>query len=424
MRKNKLLCMLLLIAAIIILQIMPVAASNTTVVAVDQSKILTFSGIQRVAVANPDIADVGVVSGSELLLIGKAPGVTTVHVWTNTGRVSLQVEVGNNDTNIANAIKNTLGYTDIRVSKVNKAIILEGTVNDQYQKLRAEKVASAYGDKVINLLEITRPTQVKIEARIIEIDREKLKNLGVTWGNVDQNGALIPHKFGFGQSRTNIMFGQTLGDLGGYLGINGDVTAKQIDSSIRILSQPNMITISGEKAQIWVGGEIAIPVALDNGKLSVTWKEYGIKLEVNPEVNSEGLINSKINAEVSTLDPNSANSVEIGSGLKIPAIKTRKAETSIALQSGQTMIIGGLIATETSKDITKVPLLGDLPIIGKLFQSSSFRKGETELIIMITPTIVNPATYAPAMTPELKAFAEENPVGGVKNEGKNKSTGR
>jgi len=409
--------LLLLVVAIIIVHTMPALAANSTVVAVDQSRILIFNSIQRVAVANPEIADVGVISGSELLLIGKAPGVTTVHVWTSDGRISLSVEVGTDDSNIANAIKNTLGYTDIRVSKINKAIILEGTVNDQYQKTRAEKVAGAYGEKVINLLEITSPTQVKLEAKIIEIDREKVRNIGITWGNL----ALAPGTFAFGQSSINSIISQTnvLGSLGTYSDINAQLNALVKNGSAKILSQPSIITLSGSKANIMVGGEIPIPVGLDNGRVTIDWKEYGIKLEIEPEVNAEGLIQSKVNAEVSTLDWNSTHRIKLGSGMEIPPIKSRKANSTIALTSGQTMAIAGLIASETARDVYKVPLLGDIPIIGKLFRSTSFTKGETELIILITPSIVNPETYTPNSSQELKDFSAENPWGSV-NEVKDK----
>ncbi len=189
------LCIVLLIVLCLVAPL-TAAAADRLMVAVNQSQILNISGVERVAVANPDIADIIVVSGSEILLVGKAPGTTTLHIWAAGGRTSYEVEVGTNDTQIANDIKTILGYSDIRVSKVNKSVILEGKVNDQYQKMRAEKVASAYGEKVINLLEITRPVQVKIEARIIEINKQKTDNLGIKWGNEPAT----PGTFRFGQT--------------------------------------------------------------------------------------------------------------------------------------------------------------------------------------------------------------------------------
>jgi pilus assembly protein CpaC len=173
-----------------------------------------------------------------------------------------------------------------------------------------------------------------------------------------------------------------------------------------------MITVSGDKANIMVGGQIPIPVGLDNGRITIEWKEYGIKLDIAPEVNAEKLIQSKIKAEVSTLDWTSEHKIELGVGMKIPPIKMRKAETTIAMSSGQTMAIGGLISSETTKDVQKIPLLGDIPILGNLFKSSSFSRGETEVIILVTPTIVNPDEYLPSETREMKDFVKENPFRG------------
>ncbi len=436
----------------------PVSAAEKVAVAVNQSRILTFTGVSQVAVANPDIADVSVVSGSEIILIGKAPGMTTLHIWSLTGRQSFLVEVGTDDTNIANAIRETLGYKDIRVSKINNNIILEGTVNDQYQKNRAEKVAGAYGEKVINLLELIRPTQVKIEAKIIEINREKAREIGIKWGNdpaspgtfrfgqtpmtdtvtmstptgLDNNGVMQfkdvtsrvwNNALSIGGTGTKL-WGQTLGGLGGYWDINAQLNAMIKNGMAKILSQPNIVAISGEKADIMVGGQIPIPVGLDNGRISIEWKDYGIKLEINPEVNAQGLIYSKFKAEVSALDWNSTHRIELGQGMKIPPLTVRKSESTIALVSGQTMAIGGLIASTTAQDVYKVPLLGDLPILGKLFQSKSFTKGETELIILITPTIVDPKEYVPDMSQELQEFKNENPWGGMQNVGKDQGANR
>jgi pilus assembly protein CpaC len=418
------------------------AAETKLTVAVNQSQILTFAGVERVAVANPEIADVVVVSGFELLLVGKAPGITNLYVWSSAGRTSYIVEVGANDSQIAGEIKSILGYPDVRVSKVNKNVIIEGTVNDRYQKDRAEKVASAYGEKVINLLEITKPIQVKIEAKVIEINRGKTNNLGIKWGN----DTSLPGTFKFGQSpnsgwTTNYTggtsgstwnnsltdtkpFGKAWGGYGGYWDINAQLDALVKQGLAKILSQPNVITLSGEKANIMVGGQIPIPVGMQNGMVTIEWKDFGIKLDISPDVNSEGLINSKIKAEVSTVDWTDDHQIGISANLKIPPINIRKAETAIALSSGQTLAIGGLIASEVSKDVTKVPVLADIPVLGKLFTSTAFSRNETELIIIITPTIINPQEYIPNTTKEMQATLKENPWEEKDNGNKNKSTGR
>ncbi|SDF21695.1 type II and III secretion system protein family protein [Sporomusa acidovorans] len=388
---------------------MVAGAEEKMAVAVNQSRVLNFSAVEKVAIANPEIADVVVVSGLEVLLIGKAPGMTTLHVWSRGGRYSYLVEVGAADITIANDIKNILGLADITVSKVNKTVILEGTVNDQYQKSRAEKVASAYAEKVVNLLEITRPVQVRIEARVVEINREAAKSFGIKWSG-DSIGTA--GNFSFGQSSVNSLAPKAFGNLGTYSPVNAQLDALVKNGLAKILSQPNMITLSGDKANIMVGGQIPVPVGLSDGRISIEWKDYGIKLDIAPEVNADKLIQSKIKAEVSTLDWTDEHKIELGLGMKIPPIKIRKAETAIALSSGQTMAIGGLISSEVTKDVYKVPLLGDIPVIGNLFKSTAFSRGETEVIIFITPTLVNPDEYIPAQSQDMRDFAKENPFRG------------
>ncbi len=400
---------------------------NRIAVAVNSSQILRSYGVQRVAVANPEIADVMVVSGNEIMVVGKAPGRTTLHVWSNwNDRTSYVVEVAADDVPIANEIRRILGIDNIKVSKVGKTVILQGRIADKYQQIRAEKIASAYGEKVVNLLEITQPVQVKIEAKIIEISKNRSRDLGIKWGNTPST----PGSFRFGQTpmsdwehtypglgsnggdltgnawnnadqnNSNHLFGQTLGTLGGYWDINAELNALVQKGAAKILSQPYMVTISGESAGILVGGEIPIPVSNQNGTITVEWKEYGIKLHIAPEVNADGLINSKIQAEVSSLDWSSNRQVIIGGNLKIPPLTTRKAESVIALASGQTMAIGGLYASTESRSVTKLPILGDLPILGSLFKSKSFSRDETELIILLTPTVLDPKDYVPQLSPD------------------------
>jgi len=413
----------ILLALFSLLIVSTVAAAETIAVAVNQSRVMTFYAVEKVAIASPDIADVVVVSTTEVLLIGKSPGTTSLHIWSAGTRESFQVEVVADDVPIANEIKKIIGLNDLKVSKVGKTIILEGKVNSQYQKARAEKVAEAYGEKVVNLLEMTKPIQVKIETVILEIDREKTKDLGIKWGSfMDQ---FVQGSFGYGQDITNSFIqGTTLGGLGKYSPLRGILMAMVKDGNAKILSQPNIITLSGEKANIMVGGQIPIPISSQNGQISIEWKDYGIKLDIAPEVNAEGLINSKIKAEVSSLDWNSAHRIQLSANMNIPPIKMNKAETSIALSSGQTMAIGGLLSNQTSKDVTKVPFLSDIPILGKLFTSTSYSRGETELIILVTPTIVDPAEYLPRTTQEMQQFLKEDPLGGIKDGGKNKNSNR
>ena len=389
-----------------------------------QSRTVNMSGLQRAAIANPDVADVVVVSSSELILVGKQTGTTTLIIWSNMGRQTYQVEVAANDPAIANEIKRVLGYPDIRVVKVNKTVILEGTVNDQYQRARAEKIAAAYGDKVVNLLEIAKPIQIKIEAKIVEISRNKTDKLGLQYYSTNTAN---PGIFFAGQYQNSVLQGTaiSLGNLGAVAPLNTQLNLLLQNGFAKLLSQPNMVTLSGEKANILVGGQIPVPVSNMAGQVSIEWKDYGIKLEISPEASLDGIITSKVKAEVSAMEWNNPTTkIKLGSNIEIPSIRMRKAETAIALASGQTMAIGGLIANDITRDVTKIPFLGDLPVIGQLFRSTSFIKGETELIILVTPTIVDPQALVPPISQELKDHLNQKPAGGQTDVRQNQSPNR
>ena len=417
----------LLILFIVVSPVQTLAAEAAARMAIGagQSRTITMYGLQRAAIANPDVADVVVVSSSELILVGKQTGSTTLIIWSGSGRQNYLVEVSAADPAIAGEIKRILGYPDIRVAKVNKTIILEGTVNDQYQRARAEKIAGAYGEKVVNLLEIAKPVQIRIEAKIVEINRTKTQELGLKYYSGSTTTA--PGIFYAGQSQINPKSPNTFGNLGTFAPVNAQLNLLIQNGYAKLLSQPNLVTLSGDKANILVGGQIPVPVSNQNGQISIEWKDYGIKLDILPEASLDGIITSKVKAEVSSMEWNSVNKIELGTNMKIPPIRMRKAESSIALASGQTMAIGGLIANDITRDVTKIPLLGDLPVIGQLFRSTSFVKGETELLILVTPTIVDSQALVPPMSQELKDHINQNPAnpaGGQTDARKNQGANR
>lgn len=417
MKKN---CAIITALAMLFFVLTPLslaAAADDYIVAVNQSQVLTFNGIQRIAIANPEIADVVVVSGSEVLLLGKAPGGTTLHVWSSEGKRSFQVNVAAQDRQIAGEIQRLLGYSDLQVGKINQTIVLEGTVSDQYQRSRAEKAAGAYGEKVVNLLELRNPKQVKIEAKILEINKDKTDKLGIRWGNAPS----APGVFALGQSYTaaNSIAGQNqvFGWFGSYADLNAQIDALVQTGEARVLASPHLIALSGEKASVLVGGEIPVPVSVSNGQIAIEWKSYGVKLLIEPEVNSEQFIQSKVQTEVSSVDWNSTHRIFIGSGLSIPPLTMRKAETTIVLKSGQTLVVGGLISEQVNNDVYKIPLLGDLPLLGPMFRSKSITHSRTELIILLTPTVIDPVEYQPLITGGMQELFKENPwQEGEKNE--------
>jgi len=367
---------------------------------VNQSFYLSFdTALTRVSVANPEIADIKVLSKNELIVIGKTSGTTSLILWTEDGmRQDYYITVQDTDNQMAASIQQAIHTRGIIVEKLGDNILLRGAVENQDEKNTAEKIAEMYGKKVVNLLQMTNPTQVRIEAQIVEISLSDEKKIGIQYANasaIDTTSGIVTlgttGSFAVGQSFTNHM-----------ADINATVQALVTNGDAKVLSRPHIVTMSGEKASILIGGEIPIPSSNDNGKVSVEWREYGIKLNIEPTVDKDDNITSKIQAEVSTLDYTHEVTT---SDYSIPALSSRKAESVINVPSGMTMAIGGLISSDESKTITKVPLLGDLPVIGQFFRHTANTKDKKELIILITPTLVNENTPV-AMTKDMKTEYE------------------
>lgn len=393
------------------------AKTGVLSVNVNQSLSVKVHQVTRASIANPGIADIVIISGEEMVLIGKKSGATTLHLWAGDGaRYTYEVRVGNLDTASSELIRTLLGYPNATVSVIGNTVVLEGSVTDQNEKQRAEKIAAAYSGNVVNLLEITSPKQVRLEVRVLEISSTKAHNLGIQYGNTmpgSEEGTFTmgtPGVFMLGQSVPNNQTGHSWTDFGSYADVSATISALVKNGDAEILSAPNIVTMSGEKANILIGGELPIPVAYDNNKVSVEWKEYGIKLDIEPRVDSQGRIRSTVKAEVSNIDSTSSYTVNLSGGFVIPALRTRRAESVVEMPSGATMAIGGLISSEEGKQISKIPLLGDIPLIGKFFRHTAKSKERKEIIILVTPTLTSEED-TPKMSDTMKKFQEK-----VKNE--------
>lgn len=391
-------------------------AAEPVEVSLNESKYMAASGITRLAVGNPAIADVQLLSSGDFLLVGKKAGTTSLIVWSDGGRrTEYTVYVAGNDRGMASAIQDAIGYPKVHVQMIEDRVMLRGKVENQYEHDVAMKIAGLYtgGDEsgVIDLLEMEHPSQIRLEAQIIEIGSNYAKDLGI------QYWSQTPEKqdettTGITVGTAGIFYGgedfSSSRKHGGWLGshvANVNVTLQALinQGKARILSRPSITTLSGKNANILIGGRIPVPISDGNGNVSVDWREYGIRLNIEPKVDSEDKITSKVHAEVSTLDK--ASSVKIDS-YSIPGILSREADTEVNVHSGMTMVIGGLINSEDSKSISKIPLLGDLPIIGRFFQHTSKSRDKRELIILITPTLVSDDTPSP-MSQRMKASYEE-----------------
>ena len=347
------------------------------------------SKITRVTVANPAIADVVVLDKVKLNIIGKALGSTSLSVWSANGmRQDFVISVCNTDTATAQFIKQSMGLDGVQVAKVGDKLVLQGTVENQYELNNALGMAKVYAgeDNIVNLIQMKNPTMVNLSALVIDISGKDASDLGFKYG--------VASDISNSDGHTSITFG-TAGDFYGgkdfydathhpFQNVDFMIQALASQNKIKVLSRPNITTMSGEEAEILIGGELPIPTSKD-GEISVEWKPYGIKLKIKPQVDQESKITSKVEAEVSGID--ASVSVPTSAG-KIPGLISRKASTMLSVPDGQTMAIGGLMNSDESKVITKVPILGDIPIIGEFFKHTSTSKDKRELMILITPTIV------------------------------------
>ena len=391
----------------------PVAMAATPLnVSVNESRYVQEAGLNRVAVGNPEIADVQLLSAREFLLVGKKAGSTSLLVWGANGRQEYLVTVTGENAGLAAMIEKAINLPGVTVQMVGNKILLRGTVMNQYEKNLALKVAGLYtgttptttnsgdgnaakamdktGGNVIDLLQMAHPAQIRLEAQVIEISSSNKKELGIQYGTktsgdsdtkVDVEGAIYA-----GEDWNTRGWGGWL--VRHSSTINAALRALITQGKARVLSRPNISTLSGEKAKILIGGSIPIPVNKD-GSITIEWKEYGVKLNIEPVVDQMDKITSKVHAEVSRLDY--ANGLT-QNGFSIPALATREAEAVIHVSNGMSMIIGGLLNSEDGKTVTKIPLLGNIPIIGEFFKHTSRTRDKREMIIIITPHLVGEDT--------------------------------
>lgn len=398
-------------------------AAEPVEVSLNESKYMAAPGITRLAVGNPAIADVQLLSSGDFLLVGKKAGTTSLIVWSDGGRrTEYTVYVAGNDRGMASAIQDAIGYPKVHVQMIEDRVMLRGKVENQHEHDTALKIAGLYtggdGSGVIDLLEMEHPSQIRLEAQIIEINSDYTKNLGIQYWS-QTPGSNSSSGSSTGNPNNNITVGtaglfyggedfSSTRKHGGWLGshvANVNVTLQALinEGKARILSRPSITTMSGKTANILIGGRIPIPVSDGNGNVSIDWHEYGMKLNIEPVVDSEDKITSKVHAEVSTLDY--SHGVKIDS-FSVPGIATREAESEVNVRSGMTMAIGGLINSEDAKIVSKIPLLGDLPIIGRFFRHTSNTRDKREVIILITPTLVADDTPVP-MSQRMKESYEE-----------------
>lgn len=382
--------------------------SNTVTLSTGQgTQVRLDSPIVDLFVADSTVADVQVTSPTQIYLFGKAAGQTTVYATNKAGQVvySTNIRVGQNITGIDSMLRLAMPDAQIVATPLNGLVLLTGQVAQPVDAAEAERLVTAMvGEgKVISRLTTATPLQVNLQVRIAEVSRDVSRAIGVNLLTRDTTGGFL---FGIAQGSpgtitdgigggTNFDFrnnpgrGTTLGVAGRLLGLDilSALDLAETEGLATTLAQPNLTALSGETASFLAGGEIPIPVSQALGTVTVEYKQFGISLAFSPIVLSDGRISLRVAPEVSQLSE--AGSVR-QNGFTVPSFTTRRAETTLELGSGQSFVLGGLLSQSTSNSVDKAPFLGDIPILGALFRSTSYRKQKTELVIVVTPYLVRP----------------------------------
>ena len=372
-------------------------------VLVGQSKLITFNQpIERFSVSNPDVAEAVLVAGNQVIVNGKAFGQINFIAWEKgTDRfLVFDVYVRTNLSLIDSQIHALFPKEDIRLSQANGSVVISGSVSDPSIATQVDAVIQAAGFKTVNLLQspIKNATQVQLMVRVAEVSRNRMRELGTSYGYQGGPGTGGYVNSGGGpssiQSVANGFLNGTLGSSLNLFVMGGNslamLRALQQQGALKALAEPNLIAMNGQEASFLAGGEFPIPIVQGGGALStvsIVFKEYGVRLNFKPTIIDEDHIRLELEPEVSTLD--FANGVRFD-GFVIPALRTRRAKTGVELRDGQSFALAGLLDNSETTQLSKVPGLGDVPILGNLFRSKQFQKNESELMFIVTTQIVKP----------------------------------
>ncbi|MFN2098630.1 type II and III secretion system protein family protein [Altererythrobacter sp. MF3-039] len=442
-----------------------VSPSQDIVLSIGRGELVTVPGnMSDVFIANEGVADVQVKSRSQLYVFGKAGGQTTVYASNAAGTViwAANIRVGSNIDSIDQMLTLAMPEAKVNVSTMGtNTVLLTGTVAAPEDAAEAERLVQAFtgeGTNVISRLKMATPLQVNLQVKFAEVSRSLVRAIGANLATVDTSSGF---QFGVGQGRgavaqfqprffdpvtgqrltpfgtatgqnfegdgytiiDQLESGTTLSGFGGLLGI--DIAAAldlaETQGLVTTLSQPNLTALSGETADFLAGGEFPIPQSGGLGTTTIQYKKYGVSLAYTPTVLANGRISLRVRPEVSELTNQGAVQVN---GFVIPALTVRRAETTIELGSGQSFMIAGLLSNSANNSLEKAPGLGDVPILGNLFRSTNFQKGETELVIVVTPYLVSPVNandiklptdgfQIPTMTEQTFAFQDNDGVSGA-----------
>lgn len=398
--------------------------SGVLVLSIGESRVVNLGArMSNVVIANPEVADVYVRSQTQLYIQAKGKGETSFFVTGANGKTlySATLRVGNNLSTVDQMLRMAMPEANITVSHLNGLTLLTGTIKSPEDAAEAERLVQAFVGKdvtVVSHLRTATPLQVNLQVKISEVSRDLLHKIGTNLATADQSSGF---KFGIGQGRSFInqkwtptgplgvgnglvppTGGSAIGTIANTATLAADtklaglniLTALDLAENAGLattLAQPNLTSLSGETASFLAGGEY--PYTVSNGLEgnSIEFKQYGVQLAFTPTVLADGRISLRVRPAVSSLDF-SVNGT-------VPALKTRSAETTVELGSGQAFMIAGLLSSETANNVNKVPGIGNIPVLGSLFKSRSFQRNETELVIVVTPYLVRPVNASDVRLP-------------------------
>jgi pilus assembly protein CpaC len=365
-------------------------------IGLNKSIVIKLPGEARdVLVGNPDIVDAVVRTKNTAYLFARAVGQTNIFFFDASGQqiLALDLEVAQDMTALQKLVRRTIPGSRIVVDTIGENVVLSGTAKTPAEAKLAYDLALRYaGDekKVISSINVLGKEQVMLKVRVAEVQRNVLKQFGI-----DSTAIFSIGKFAFNLANINPFPTLPVSPLGFYRGgfsNGGDsvdvfVRAMERDGLLRTLAEPTLTAVSGEAANFLAGGEFPVPVAQEDNTITIEFKKFGVGLGFTPLVMSEGRISLKISTEVSEISKDNSIVLE---KITIPGLSVRRAETTVELPSGGSIAMAGLIKDSARADITGTPGLKDLPILGVLFRSRDFQQNQTELVVIVTPYIVNP----------------------------------
>ena len=394
---------------------------ETITLSLGQGHLMEVGQVLRIALGSGRVLQANWLDDRQLLLIPEAPGETTLHLWLKGGGIrKYQILVTeSNSVRLAQDMNLLLGENSgVRARALGERILLEGQNPTEEGAWRAAELVKRY-PQVISLVSRRGYEQmINLEVKMIEIGRNALKQLGVRWqgggagdwavsgpsfgviGDFKRSGAFLPEggaaaTRGFAVAprihpfATSASMVSSLSSMIDLMVQNGDAA---------VLAEPRLSTRSGGKARFVAGGELPIPVLSANGAANVDFKEYGVRFEVEPVVNAQGVISASLHTEVSSID----DEVTV---MGVPGLRKQSSNTDVNLRPGETLVIAGMVRNEMSGAITKIPGLGDLPILGHLFRSKRFRQRESEMVVLITPRLSEQGS-SPAADPRVQALQQ------------------